>query len=1082
MKKSLILSILLTLAAPSFASEIQPGLDPLYEQFLNPDKGYRPRVWWHWMNGNVTKDGIRKDLEWMDRAGIAGFHNFDAGMSSPQIVEKRLAYMTPEWKDAFNYALDLADSLGMEVSIASSPGWSITGGPWVTPEDAEKKLVWREMVCRGGGRVRGRLPEPFINSGPYQDILGYPDEPHKFEYYRDLFVLAVPVTGAELSTPAAEISTSGSGADSALLSDGELMRRTTVMPGSDGFAWVRLDYPEPVSIRSMRLSGLGNVRMCLEASVDGETFVPVVPELMATSFLIADVSERSFAPVEARSFRFRALEPGENLVLAEAELFPYSRVDCALVKAGFYTNYRISDRYPTPEAADALPLRQVLDITRYCHDGEFDWDAPEGTWRLMRFGWNLLGRRNGPASPEATGLEVDKLDGDAVRRYYDNYLGMYEDASGGRLGKAIQCLMIDSYESGKATWTLDMEREFRTRRGYSMRPWAPVLAGYVVGSAEQSEQFLFDWRQTLGELMAENHYDIVNDILAEYGMIRHTESHEERTAFVGDGMMVKRKADIPMSAIWARFGAGWYSSYVGAEADVRESSSVAHIYGQNVCAAESFTTNGTIGKWDGTGAYQCSPSRLKPLADAAMALGLNRFIIHTSVHQPVDDKVPGLGLGPYGQWFNRHDTWAEEARPWTDYLSRSCYLMQQGRWVADIAYFYGEDKNLTGRFYEERVDIPRGWNFDFVNADILLNVLRVKDRALVTGSGMRYRMLVLDDEIRYMSLPVLRRVLRFARAGVAIYGPRPEAKAGRKGSMRRFERVAARIWDRGRANVYGGVPLASALEAAGIPADVDFLAAGGEDVRFVHRSLPEAEMYWIANITPDSRDLTVSLAVSGLSPEIWHADTGVREPASYRIEGGRTLVELHMVPDDAQFILLSGSADVQSRIIPAPEVKELCTVYGAWDVSFQSGRGAPESTTLMVLKSLSECEEEGIRYFSGTAAYSKTFLFGPLPERGSLFVDLGDVHHMARVFLNGTDLGLAWKTPYRVDATGVLREGWNDLRIEVTDSWANRLIGDAKKPLSEAVTYTPHQFYLPTAEPIPSGLVGPVRVLGVDAE
>lgn len=1076
MKRILLLAISLMAASLASGARTPKETDTLYEQFVNPDRGYRPRVWWHWMNGNITKDGIRKDLEWMDRAGIAGFHNFDAGMSSPQIVDKRLVYMTPEWKDAFNYALDLADSLDMEVSVASSPGWSITGGPWVTSEDAEKKIVWREMVVGGGGRVSQPLPEPYINSGPYQDILGYPDEPHKFEYYRDLFVLAIPVTEAERCAPEAALSASA-GADCAVLSDGDLVGKTTVAPEADGFAWVRFDYPEPVAVRSMRLTGLGSEKVCLEASADGISFEPVVPELMATSLAIADVSEHSFAPVTARSFRFRALTPGAKLTLSEAELFPYSRINCALIKAGFYTNYKISDHFPTPAADDALPLKQVLDITKYCKDGRIDWDAPEGTWRIMRIGWNLLGRRNGPASPEATGLEVDKLDAGAVRRYYDNYLGMYQEASGGRLGTGINCLMIDSYESGRATWMLDMEREFKTRRGYALRPWIPVLAGYVVGSAEQSEQFLFDWRQTLGELMAENHYDIVNGILSKYGMIRHTESHEERTAFVGDGMMVKRNADIPMSAIWARFGAGWHSSYPPAEADVRESSSVAHIYGQNVCAAESFTTNGSIGKWDGTGAYQCSPALLKPLADAAMALGLNRFIIHTSVHQPVDDKVPGLGLGPYGQWFNRHDTWAEEARSWTDYLSRNCCLLQQGKWVADIAYFYGEDKNITGRFYDERVEIPQGWNFDFVNADILLNVLRREGRSLVTESGMRYRMLVLDDQIKYMSLPVLRRVLKFARAGVAIYGHKPEAKAGLKGTERRFARVAARIWDKGRANVYSGISLAEAMVAAGIPMDADLSAAGDADVRYVHRRLDDGELYWIANITPDSRELTVSLAAEGYAPEIWHADTGVREPASYRIEGGRTLVDLHMVPDDAQFIMLRAKAEASQRSVPVPAEEELLEVYGPWDISFQSVRGAPDTAKMLTLKSLTEIDDEGIRYFSGTAAYSRSFLYNAAPDGRELVLDLGEVHHMARVYLNGKDLGLAWKAPYRVDATGALREGWNDLRIEVTNSWANRLIGDAKKPVEEAITFTPWQFYLPTAEPIPSGLVGPVRML-----
>jgi len=1051
---SAVLAVLMVSCTPAVEPHASSDPETLYREFMNPDASARPRVWWHWMNGNVTADGIRKDLEWMDRAGIAGFHNFDAGMEIPQIVDRRLAYMTPEWKDAFNYALDIADSLGMEVAVASSPGWSITGGPWVGADDAEKKLVWSSMDVDGGVRIECPLPEPETVCGPYRDIPEYPSDPHRYDYYRDLFVLAWPLPEAEVRAQAPQI--------------------------SEGPGWVRLDYPGLQDARFLDYVERTGAAVCLEADDGDGNYETVIPELPLSIMRNVGICQIDFRPVRARSFRIRALNPEKKLDILGVSLCPVVRIDRSYAKSGFWTDYHISDACPTPDTADAVPSSEVLDITRFCRDGRLGWKVPEGRWRIMRFGYNLLGRVNGPASPEATGLEVDKLDAGAVRRYYENYLPMYQDASGGRLGSAIKCLMIDSYESGKCSWTADMEREFRKRRGYDLRPWAPVLAGVVVGSAERSEQFLFDWRRTLGELLAENHYDLVDGILDSYGMTRYTESHEERTAFVGDGMMVKRHADVPMSAIWARYRAGWHSSYPPAEADVRESSSVAHIYGQNICAAESFTTNGTIGKWDGTGAYQCSPSNLKPLADAAMALGLNRFVIHTSVHQPCDDVIPGLGLGPYGQWFNRHDTWAEEARSWTDYLSRSCFLLQQGRWVADIAYFYGEDKNITGRFYDERIDIPRGYNYDFINADILLNVLRRDGRALTTASGMRYRMLVLDPRIKYMSLPVLKRIFRLVRAGVPLYGSRPLFKANMKGSERRFSRICARIWDAGRSNVHSCGSLEEALAAEGIAPDVDLAEAGDADVRFVHRRLDAGEFWWVANITAEPRTLRLSFNVSGRRPRIWHADSGLREDPSYRMCGGRTEVEFRMSPDDAQFVMFLDDTSENSRFAPSVEEKLLSEIGGPWDVKFQKGRGAPERASFPELKSFSECSDEGVRFFSGTASYAKTFSIGaPLPQ-GRILLDLGEVHHMARVFLNGKDLGLAWKAPYRLEAGGILREGANELRIDVTDSWANRIIGDERKAPEQRITYTPRQFYTSSDEPVPAGLVGPVRIISVN--
>jgi hypothetical protein len=1059
--------------------------DPLYEGFLQPERAFRPRVWWHWMNGNISTEGIRKDLEWMDRAGVVGFHNFDANMATPQVVDSRLVYMTPEWKEAFRYALDLADSLQMEVSIASSPGWSITGGPWVSEDDAQKKVVWRDTTVRGGGRIRGTLPEPIRCCGPYQDIPLYPNDPGRYAFYQDLFVLAVPLPDDRDDLPAPELAISDPGFDRNLLQDGRLGTDAPLAPNAGGYAWIEFHYPAPVSLQSLYLAEFTGVPVSLEVDRNGiGHFETLVEEVPMSRIKTTTVRSFDFPKTEGRAFRIRACIPDRALKPSEARLDPFPRVNLVEDKAGYLPHYLIYDRYPTPSVSEAPSLRDVLDISRFVQDGVLDWEAPEGTWKIFRFGYNLQGRRNGPASPEATGLEVDKLNAAAVRRYYDSYLSLYQEASGGGLGKTIHCLMIDSYESGKGNWTPDLEQEFRRRRGYELRPWMPVLTGEIIGSAEESEQFLFDWRITLGELMAENHYDIVSDILAPYGMTRYTESHEWRKAFVGDGMMPKRKADVPMAAMWIhQTDEGRHSSYPSGDADIRESSSIAHIYGQNICAAESFTVDGRIGERNGQGAYQSHPGSLKPLADAMLAEGLNRFVVHCSVHQPVDSLVPGLSLGPFGQWFNRHDTWAEEARTWTDYLSRNCYMMQQGRWVADIAWFYGEDKNVTGMYIEERIPVPDGYNFDLVNADILQHELTVERGCLVTASGMRYRALVLDPDLKYISLPVLRRIRKIRKAGIPVFGPRPLAKANLKGSARRWQRLVGQIWDETNLPVTDKKALRTALQATGIEADADLGAIGEADIRFVHRQLEAGEMYWVANITPEYRDLTVSFRTDGCKPEIWHADSGLREAASYRIRDGRTWVDLHFTPDDAQYILFREPTDVQEDVVPAPETTVVQEVDGPWQVRFEAKYDpVPDPVTLPVLRDLSSSPVEGIRFFSGTAVYDCRFegdetLSG---RAGRWLLDLGEVHHTARVFLNGEDLGLAWKVPYQIDVSGKLLPGDNHLEIRVTNSWANRLMGDERKPQSARVTFTSEQFYTADDQPIPSGLIGPVRILCIE--
>lgn len=870
------------------------GYPELEAGFQNPPHESRPMVLWHWMNGNVTKDGIRKDLLWMHDIGLSGFFLFDAAYSTPQVVDTLLPYMSEGWKDAFRYAVALADSLSLEVGIASSPGWSLTGGPWVSEDDAQKKLIWSATpVC---GHYRGALPLPSstVSSGLFHAV-----------------------------------------------------------PQLEGI--VR-DYLKEIRVLAVR--------------------------------------------------------------------------------------------------QDADP--EVRDISSSYSDGILDWTAPEGNWMVYRFAYTLIGTTNGPAPPEATGLEVDKLDAGAVRRYWENYLGLYKETLGRNLGPgAISNIDIDSYESGKGTWTLRMEEEFEKRRAYSMALWLPAFAGEKIGTDEERERFLFDWRQTLGELLAENHYDLATEIFHSQGIKRYSESHEERRSFTGDGMMVKRTADVPQGAFWVRFRAGVYATMPHMEADLRESSSVAHIYGQNICAAEAFTTNGRPGKWDGWWAYQCHPGKLKPVADAAMAEGLNRFVIHTSVHQPSEAFKPGLGLGPYGQWFNRFDTWASEARPWIDYIGRSCFLLSQGRFVADIAYLYGEDTNLTQRFAQERPGIPAGWNYDFVNGDALVNALEIKDGRIVSNSGASYRMLVIDSRIERMSDAVAARIEAIREAGIPVCDLREGGK------------------------------MISVLEQEGIRADVSGIP---DSVAFVHRKLAGGEIYWIANIC--SRPQNMSLGLRDyrsdgpvrrvLEPKVWRADRGTVEEVSYRVEEGRLLVDLQLERDDAVFVVLQGKAKHNSFVAPMKTpVTEEIPFSSTWTVHFVPAINPEEPVdyTFDRLYAWNESQDPFIRFFSGTATYKTSFQWSPDRSGAEAVLDLGRVCNMAHVYVNGKDLGLLWKEPYRMDISEALVEGDNTLEIKVTNSWGNRLIGDSALPMEERATRTSWEFYSPD-DPLPaSGLLGPVRIL-----
>ena len=1100
------------------AAPAAPAADALRAGFANPPNAARPRVWWHWMNGNVTKEGIRLDLEWMQRTGIGGFQNFDAALGTPQVVAQRLAFMRPEWREAFGFAMRLADELGLEAAIAGSPGWSESGGPWVKPGQAMKKVVWSEAVVEGGRPYAGTLPHPPMVGGPLLDAplvnnfgMLEPDVP---QYYADTHVLAFPepdVHAAALMARA-RVTASGGTIDPALLADGRIAMPVALpIAPQGGAAWIRIDFARPETVRALVFARTDRVPFEgfnggppgpeLQASDDGERWRTIVqvpgdgavqhtlsfPAVRARHFR-AWFATQPPAPPPLGGFDFAALgvtfpPPSTDYHVSELRLESGARIQRAEEKAGFATLKDLGAE-ATPEVPAALAIRRdtIVDVTgKLRADGTLEWTPPPGRWRVLRFGYSLTGVRNHPASPEGTGLEVDKLSARHVRDYMTHYLDLYAQASGALMGRrGLTHLISDSYEAGAANWTEELLAEFRQRRGYDPLPWLPALSGRVVDSAAASDRFLWDLRRTLGELIAENPYGQIAQILHARGMGHYSESHESGRAFIGDGMDARRSSDVPMAAMWTQ-RPGVNADLPGHNADIREAASVAHLYGQNLVAAEALTA--------GFGAWQWSPATLKPTADKALAMGLNRFVLHTSVHQPLTDRAPGLSLGPFGQWFTRNETWAGAgAKAWVDYLARSSFMMQQGRFVADIAWFYGEDSNVTALYGTVPPPIPAGYNFDYVNADALANRLSVRDAALVTESGMRYRVLALDPRAVQMSLPVLRRLRELVDAGAVVAGAKPVATPSLADDAREFHAIADALWGDGSAGlhgygkgrVYAGMALETVLQALSVAPDFEVTkSAADTELLFVHRRLADGELYFVTNRQDRAESLEATFRVSDRAPEIWHADTGRIEPANYRIVGERTLVRLELDPWDAVFVVFRAPAQASGRTLTARTLEPVATLEGPWTVDFQGGRGAPPSARLAELGSWSASAERGIRYYSGTATYTRTLEVPAawLADGADLWLDLGEVHELAEVSVNGRPLGVVWKAPFRVNLAGAVRAGANELKIAVTNLWPNRLIGDAQADAATKYGYTVPVFYQADAPLLPSGLIGPVRVL-----
>ena len=1104
----------------------QSKSDALKSGFENPPEGARPRVWWHWMNGNITKEGIKLDLEWMHRAGIRGFQNFDAALSTPIVVKKHLAYMTPEWKDAFKYAIELGDQLGMEMAIAGSPGWSESGGPWVPASQGMKKYVWSETRVEGGRPFTGTLAHPPTNTGAFQNMavqdgMGPPEGSKPVpQFYADVAVIAYRAAASDvpLESLHPKVTASGGNIDAAMLSDGDLVKTTKLpIPAPGQNAWIQFEFAEPQTIRAVTtvtksvgslaatLAGIASPKKTLEASDDGRVFRAIVifpdegcpehtvsfPAAAAKYFRV--VFDRTAPPslpawaegLDAESMGIPVGTLPTDYEIAELVLHPGARVNRFEDKAAFSP---VPDLYPfaTPSIApaDAVSKSDVVDLTSKMHpDGTLDWTPPAGRWVVLRFGYSLLGITNHPATAEATGLEVDKLNHYYVKNYMETYLDSYKQTVGaGMMGKrGIRYVINDSWEAGSQNWTDDMLEQFKRLRGYDALPWLPVLAGRVVESAEASDRFLWDFRKTISDLIANEHYGQLEATLHEWHMGHYGESHEDGRAFVADGMEVKKFNELPMSAMWTQRPGVNKELYVY-NADDREAASVAHIYGQNMAAAESLTAAQAPWAW--------SPATLKPTADQEFLNGINRFVISVCVHQPLaPDKAPGMTLGPFGQWLDRNDTWAEEAGPWMKYLARLSYLLQQGRFGADVVYFYGEDSNLTAIFAHKAPDVPAGYGFDYINADGLIHMLSAREGRITTKSGMEYRLLALDPYSQHMSLPVLRAIHKLVENGVAVAGPKPTDDPSLADDQAEFQRLNDELFGDGtgvhkvrKGTVYAGQNAEEAMKAMNAAPDFEHTKPESDTrLLFVHRKLADGDLYCVDNRNERDETVDASFRVTGKAPELWHPETGKSESASYNIADGRTTVPLHLEPWGTVFVVFRKATQATSRTLPKAVETELATVEGPWKVNFQPGRGAPAFLTLDKLISWSDSTDAGVKYFSGAGTYTQTIQASPdwFKKGAKLWIDLGDVKNLAEVTVNGKSLGIVWHAPFRVDATSALKPGANEMKVKVINAWVNRLIGDQQPDATTKYTFADVKPYKANSPLLPSGLLGPVRLYSI---
>jgi len=966
--------------------------DELKESFLNPPDSAKPGVYWYFMDGNLSREEMTKDLESMKAAGISNLIFLEVGIGVPR---GPVDFMSEEWQELFVHAVREAERLGIKILLGAGPGWCGSGGPWVKPEESMKHLVFSETEIAGNKKVDILLPVPEQRSTPWHTM--------KNDYYEDVFVYAVPSSA------------------------------------------------KPV---------------------------------------IADINEKALF-----------------------ERYPYSSYQ------GVKPFLPEPDESDTLKKIKVLQKNEIIDVSKYLlPGGRFTWDAPEGNWTIVRMGLRVTGASTRPSPEPVIGLESDKLSANAFENHLKNFTDvLLEKTSPRKSGVGWTGFHIDSWESGSQNWTDGIVEEFEKRRGYDPSPFLITYTGRAVENIEISERFLWDLRLTCQELLLENHAIFARDYAHKNGLELTIEPYDMNPA--GD-LDLGAVADVIMAEFWSkRFG---YDTHYA----VIEATSIAHTTGRPVVGAEVFTS-------DNREAWQEYPWSMKDQSDWALAMGVNRFVFHTFAHKPLGDEYrPGMTMGPYGVHWDRGQTWWPMVGAYHQYISRCSHLMQQGQAVSDILYLTPEGAPMVftppSDALEKNGSIPdkKGYGFDACSPKMLIEKATVENGKIVFPGASSYEILVLPD-FKSMTPQLIEKLALLVEKGAKIIG-NPPAKSpsltGFPDCDAQVKTLAEKLWGTiqvpaetvetkyGKGSVYWGGELSrpdscsiypdykstiKVLSQLGIQQDFQ---AENNKIRFGHKKTADRDIYFVANRT-DTFQTTNCLFRTEGEPEIWLGTTGeILKIQKFSVKNGITTIPLEFYPFESYFIVFNTGKKGKTAggMGNFPVYTELDTIAGSWKVSFDPKMGGPEEIEFAGLQDWSKHEMRGIKYYSGIATYRKTFNFRGTDKNTKFYLDLGVVNDIARVKLNGKEVGVVWCAPWRIEISNALQEGNNELEIEVANRWINRLLGDKLEPDANVrkvkfengllggkeFTTGRYTFTLEQAlrsfnftEPLPSGLLGPVTIL-----
>lgn len=1019
-------------------SAVHPSFAEMEKGFLTIPDSIQTGVYWYWISDNISKDAVLRDLESMKAAGIN--RAFIGNIGTNDVAYGKIKLLSREWWEVMHAALKKATELNIEIGIFNSPGWSQSGGPWVKSSQAMRYLASSDTIVSGPAHLKTALP-----------AVG-PDG-------QDVCVIAYPAPAqpaAEKSWPVRKKHGQPASLEMNLGKDATV--RTFIY---------EVNKPFKTDAKLWAWHG-GKEQLVRQFTIDRSNparnvgFIPYAPIVI------------SLPEITASRFRLEMSEEGEGAGKATLSSSPmverYPEKSLAKMfqtPLPMWNDYLWEKQPAVSDASQVVSPEETKDLTALSANGVLDWEVPEGRWVIRRMAMLPTGVTNSPASPEATGPEIDKMSRGHVAFHFDAFIGEILRRIPEADRKTFKVVVQDSYETGGQNWTDDMMDVFKERYGYDPLPFLPVLDGVVVGSPDKSDRFLWDLRRLVADRVAYDYVGGLRDICHQHGLTTWLENYGH-WGFPGEFLQYGGQSDEVSGEFWSEGSLG--------DIENRAASSCAHIYGKKRVWAESFTSGGPL--------FSRYPYLMKQRGDRFFTEGINSSLLHVYIQQAYEDKEPGMAAW-FGNEFNRKNVWFSQIDLFTAYLKRCNFLLQQGDYVADVAYFIGEDApKMTGVCTPP---LPRGYSFDYINAEVLLERAFVKDGRIVLPGGMKYRLLVLP-RLETMRPEVLRKMKELLQAGASITGPAPKyspSLCNYPAADAEVQSLAAELWGDGtepvRAIGKGRLFMPSAslqpvLDELNILPD---LRVGPDSpVLFIHRATDEGDIYFLSNQSDRPIDVEPAFRVDGKRPELWNPLTAeIRDLPEFACEGGQTTVPMHLEGYESAFIVFRKEG--APRQTPAPNYpakKVVAAINTPWEVSFEKGkRGPGQPVVFPRLQDWAEHADPAIRYFSGKAVYTNRVILDKIPSE-SLYLDLGKVMVMAKVKVNGRYAGGAWTYPYRVPVSGLLQEGENLIEVEVANNWRNRLIGDSSLPEQERKTWTNVNTWTPDAPLQSSGLLGPVEI------